>query len=53
MCYTSAKGAPKDGQRAIDRAILVLLIPPLGIMTLGVKLAFRYGQRRDEAQEKD
>ena len=47
MCYESAKGAPKDGQRAISRGILVLLVPPLGAMTLGVGAAFRYGKKRD------
>ena len=47
MCYSAAAAASKDGQRAINRAILVLLIPPLGFMTAGVGLAFRYGRKRD------
>jgi hypothetical protein len=50
MCYSNAAGSNKDGQRAISRGILVLLVPPLGFMTIGVGLAFRYGKKRDEEQ---
>jgi hypothetical protein len=51
MCYESAKGAPKDGQRALSRAIVILLVPPLGAMTLGVGCAFHYGRQRDREKE--
>jgi hypothetical protein len=51
MCYSNAAGTSKDGQRAINRGILVLLVPPLGFMTLGVGLAYRYGKKRDEEAE--
>ena len=47
MCYSNAAGTTKDGQRAISRGILVLLVPPLGFMTLGMALAIRYGNKRD------
>ena len=51
MCYANATGATKDGQRAISRGVIVLLMPPLGFMTVGVGLAFRYGQRRDRERQ--
>ena len=51
MCYSNAAGATKDGQRAISRGVIVLLIPPLGFMSVGVGLAFRYGKKRDEEQQ--
>jgi hypothetical protein len=53
MCYSSAAAATQEGQRAISRAVLVLLAPPVGFMTLGVGLAFRYGKRRDREVEEE
>ena len=48
MCYSSAAGTGKQGQRAINRAVMVLLAPPVGFMTIGIGLVFRYGKKRDE-----
>ena len=51
MCYSSASATSKDGLRAINKAVLVLLAPPLGFMTVGLVGAFRYGKKRDEERE--
>ncbi len=50
MCYSSAKAVTKDGQNAISRGVLVLLLPPVAFMTLGAGMAVRYSKKRDKEQ---
>jgi hypothetical protein len=50
MCYSTAVAASKEGQKAISKGVLVLLVPPVGFMSLGVGLALRYGRKRDLEQ---
>jgi hypothetical protein len=50
MCYSTARATSRDGQRAISKGVVVLLVPPLGFMTLGIAWAFRYGKKRDLEQ---
>jgi len=50
MCYSSAAGAPAEGQKALRRGVVVLIVPPVGFVTVGLGLAFRYSRKRDLEQ---
>jgi hypothetical protein len=47
MCRNAVASTTKDGQKAIGRGVAVLIIPPVGFMTVGFGLALRYGKKRD------
>jgi hypothetical protein len=51
MCYSTARAVTKEGQRAITSGVVVLLLPPVGFMTIGVGFALRYGKKRDQEQQ--
>src|SRR5215475_2886571 len=53
MCKANAKATPKEAQRAINRAIFVMLAPPLGIMGIGAGFVARYARKRDREKDRD
>lgn len=53
MCYSSAEAASKGGQKAVEKGVAVLLIPPLSFMALGVGVAAWYARKRDLEQHRN
>ena len=49
MCYSSAAGAGHDSQMALNRAVLVLLVPAVTMLVGFVGMAFVY--RRERGQQ--
>jgi hypothetical protein len=47
MCRNAVAATTKEGQKAIGKGVAVLIIPPVGFMTVGFGLALRYGRKRD------
>ena len=52
MCRANAKATPKEAQKAINRAILLMVMPPICAVTLGSTLIVRYARRRDQENER-
>ena len=53
MCYTSALGADPKSQKALSKAVAVLLIPPVGMMSILIGAGFVYARKRDQQAEKE
>ena len=48
MCYTSAVGAGHESQMALNRAVLVLLVPAVTMLVGFVGIAFAYRREHEE-----
>ncbi len=51
MCYTSAKGASAKSQKALSRAVLVLLVPTISMMAGIVGAGYSYSKKRDRENQ--
>jgi len=52
MCQTSASAAGKAGERALDKAILTLMLPPLTMFLLILGFAWKRSRAASLANEK-
>ena len=50
MCSSYVSASTKAGQRAVNRGVLLLLIPTAGFMSGGLAMAYRYSRKRDLEQ---
>ena len=50
MCSSYVDASSKAGQKAVNKGVLLLLVPPAGFMSLGLVLAYRYSRKRDLEQ---
>jgi hypothetical protein len=53
MCYTSALGADPKSQKALSRAVVVLLVPPVGMMSILIGAGFIYARKHDQRVEEE
>jgi hypothetical protein len=50
MCSSYVEASSKGGQRAVNKGVLLLLIPTAGFMSGGFAMAYRYSRKRDLEQ---
>ncbi|HKW31669.1 MAG TPA: hypothetical protein VJN92_01605 [Candidatus Acidoferrum sp.] len=50
MCSSYVEASSKGGQRAVNRGVLLLLIPAAVFMSGGMAMAYRYSRKRDLEQ---
>lgn len=50
MCSSYVEASSKGGQRAINKAVLLLLLPAACLMSGGMAMAYRYSRKRDLEQ---
>jgi hypothetical protein len=50
MCSSYVEASSKGGQRAVNKGVLLLLIPAAGFMSGGLAMAYRYSRKRDLEQ---
>jgi len=50
MCAHYVEASSKEGQKAVNKGVLLLLVPPAGFMTVGIAMAYRYSRKRDLEQ---
>ena len=50
MCSSYVEASSKGGQRAVNKAVLLLLIPAAALMSGGMAMAYRYSRKRDLEQ---
>jgi hypothetical protein len=50
MCSSYVEASSKGGQKAVNKGVLLLLIPAAGVMSVGTAVAYRYSRKRDLEQ---
>lgn len=50
MCSSYVEASSKGGQRAVNKGVLLLLVPAAGVMSVGTAVAYRYSRKRDLEQ---